>query len=104
MLAMLASLPILLAIVLMVGFNWPAKRVMPIGWAAALLLAACVDETQRLPLAERSREKGERLLDGRPHGSGNPLQEQEGQTEKQKHQENPVRRNARSSGQGCPMR
>jgi lactate permease len=42
MLAMLASLPILLVIVLMVGFNWPAKRVMPIGWAAALLLAATV--------------------------------------------------------------
>lgn len=42
MLALLASLPILLVIVLMVVLNWPAKRVMPLGWAAALLLAAFV--------------------------------------------------------------
>ena len=59
---------------------------------------------KRLPLPERCREKGERLLDGRPHGSGNPLQQQEGQTEKKKHQENPVQRNFLTGGQGCPMR
>jgi lactate permease len=38
--AILASLPILITIVLMVGFNWPAKKVMPIAWIAAIALAA----------------------------------------------------------------
>ena len=42
MLVLLASLPILFTIVMMVGFNWPAKRVMPIAWAVALALAALV--------------------------------------------------------------
>lgn len=32
--AFLASLPILLVIVLMVGFNWSAKRVMPLAFSA----------------------------------------------------------------------
>ena len=45
--ALLASLPILLVIVLMAGFNWPAKRVMPIGWALATILAAFI---WRMPL------------------------------------------------------
>ncbi|HKJ86539.1 MAG TPA: L-lactate permease [Spirochaetia bacterium] len=40
MFAVLAALPILLVIVLMVGFNWPAKRVMPLAWALAVVLAA----------------------------------------------------------------
>lgn len=39
MLAILASLPIILTVVLMVGFNWPAKKVMPIAWALAVVLA-----------------------------------------------------------------
>ncbi|MBU8913618.1 MAG: L-lactate permease [Spirochaetales bacterium] len=38
--ALLASLPILVTIALMVGFNWPAKRVMPIAWVIALAIAA----------------------------------------------------------------
>jgi len=38
--ALLASLPILLVVILMAGFNWPAKRVMPLGWALAVVLAA----------------------------------------------------------------
>lgn len=37
---LLASVPILLTIILMVVFNWPAKRVMPIAWVAAVGLAA----------------------------------------------------------------
>ncbi len=40
MLAILASVPIILTIVLMVGFNWPAKRVMPVAWIVAVILAA----------------------------------------------------------------
>jgi lactate permease len=42
MLALLASLPILLVVILMVALNRPATLVMPIGWAAAALLAAFV--------------------------------------------------------------
>lgn len=42
MFAFLASLPILLVVILMAGFNWPAKRVMPLGWALAFILAAFV--------------------------------------------------------------
>lgn len=42
MLVLLASIPILFTIVMMVGANWPAKRVMPIAWLIALLLAAFV--------------------------------------------------------------
>jgi lactate permease len=40
MLAVLASIPIILTIVLMVGFNWPAKKVMPVAWGVAVLIAA----------------------------------------------------------------
>ncbi len=40
MAALLASIPILLTIALMVGFNWPAKRVMPVAWIVALAIAA----------------------------------------------------------------
>ncbi len=40
MLAILASIPIVLTIVLMVGFNWPAKKVMPVAWGSAIILAA----------------------------------------------------------------
>ena len=35
MLALLALLPILVALVLMVGFRWPATRAMPLAWLAA---------------------------------------------------------------------
>lgn len=40
MLAFLASLPILLAIILMVVVMWPAKKVMPLAWLVAVILAA----------------------------------------------------------------
>ena len=42
MFAVLAALPILLVIVLMVVFNWPAKKVMPLAWVLAVALAAFV--------------------------------------------------------------
>lgn len=41
-LALLASLPITLAVVLMVGFNWTAKNVMPLSWLVAVFLAAVI--------------------------------------------------------------
>ena len=37
MLLLLATLPILVALVLMVGLRWPATRAMPVAWAAAVL-------------------------------------------------------------------
>ncbi len=40
--ALLASLPIVLTVVLMVAFNWPAKRVMPLAWGLAIALGAGV--------------------------------------------------------------
>ncbi|KAB3526350.1 L-lactate permease [Alkaliphilus serpentinus] len=42
LLALLASLPIVLTVVLMVAFNWPAKKVMPLAWILAAILAAFV--------------------------------------------------------------
>ncbi len=39
MIALLAILPILTTIILMVIFNWPAKKVMPIAWIVAVILA-----------------------------------------------------------------
>ncbi len=36
MLALLALLPIVVALVLMVGFRWPATRAMPLAWLAAV--------------------------------------------------------------------
>lgn len=44
MFALLAALPILLVIVLMVGFDKPAKIVMPASWVLAVVLAALVWE------------------------------------------------------------
>ncbi|ABR47042.1 L-lactate transport [Alkaliphilus metalliredigens QYMF] len=37
--AILAALPIILTVVLMVKFAWPAKKVMPVAWGVAALLA-----------------------------------------------------------------
>ena len=39
MTALIASLPILLVIVLMLVFNWPAKRALPLGWLVAVVIA-----------------------------------------------------------------
>jgi len=44
-LALLASLPIVVIIVLMVGFRWPATKAMPLAFAIALVLALTVWET-----------------------------------------------------------
>ena len=42
MMALIASIPILLVIILMIAFNKPAKVALPIGWAAALVIALLV--------------------------------------------------------------
>lgn len=42
LLGIMAFVPILLALILMVGFRWPATRAMPLAWLAAAVLAAAV--------------------------------------------------------------
>ena len=42
MYALIATLPILLTIVCMVGFGWPAKRALPLAWLVAAIIAATV--------------------------------------------------------------
>ena len=37
--ALLAFLPILVTIVLMAGFNWGAKKALPLSWLLAVLIA-----------------------------------------------------------------
>ena len=39
MTAIIASLPILLVIILMLVFDWPAKRALPLGWVVAVVIA-----------------------------------------------------------------
>lgn len=38
MYALLAAVPILVTVVLMVGFNWPAKRALPLAWFLACVV------------------------------------------------------------------
>ena len=37
--AIIAFIPIIVTIVLMIAFNWPAKRALPLAWAIALVIA-----------------------------------------------------------------
>lgn len=39
MYALIAAIPILLTVIFMAGFNWPAKRALPISWAVACIVA-----------------------------------------------------------------
>ena len=39
MYALIAFIPILVTVVLMVGFNWSAKRALPLAWGLACLIA-----------------------------------------------------------------
>ena len=41
-LALLAFLPILMTIVLMTGFNWPAKRALPLAWALCAIFCVTI--------------------------------------------------------------
>lgn len=54
MLALLALLPILVALVLMVGFRWPATRAMPLAWLAAVAGALIGWELEPLYVAALS--------------------------------------------------
>lgn len=39
MLALFAFLPILVVVIMMAGFNWPAKKALPLGWAICVVAA-----------------------------------------------------------------
>ena len=42
MYAFIAFIPIIFAVIVMAGFNWPAKRAMPIAWLIAAVLCLLV--------------------------------------------------------------
>ena len=42
MYAIIAFIPIIVTVVLMVGFNWPAKRALPLAWALAFVIGVAV--------------------------------------------------------------
>ena len=42
MYALIAFVPIILTIVLMVGFNWPAKRALPLAWIVAVIIGVAL--------------------------------------------------------------
>ncbi len=54
MLALIAILPILAALILMVGLRWPATRAMPIAWLIAVLAGAFVWKLEPMYLAALS--------------------------------------------------
>ena len=54
MYALVAALPILLTVVFMVGFNWPAKRALPVSWAVACLVAGLVWKMGVLEIGART--------------------------------------------------
>ena len=42
MYAIISFIPIVVTIVLMVGFNWPAKRALPLAWVLAVIIGVAV--------------------------------------------------------------
>ena len=42
MYAIIAFIPIIVTVVLMIGFNWPAKRALPLAWFIACLIGIFV--------------------------------------------------------------
>lgn len=55
-LALLASLPILVTIFLMAGLMWPAKKAMPIAWGVAAVLALSVWQVEPVRIAAATVE------------------------------------------------
>ena len=51
MYAIIAFIPIIVTIVLMVAFNWPAKRALPLAWLLACIIGAAV---WKMPVASTS--------------------------------------------------
>lgn len=54
MYALIAALPILLTVVFMVGFNWPAKRALPVSWFVACIVAGFVWKMEVLEIGART--------------------------------------------------
>lgn len=54
MYALIAALPILLTVVFMVGFSWPAKRALPVSWGVACLVAGFIWKMKPLEIAAQT--------------------------------------------------
>lgn len=54
MYALIAALPILLTVVFMVGFNWPAKRALPVSWGVACLVAGFIWKMKPLEIGAQT--------------------------------------------------
>lgn len=54
MYALIAAIPILVTIVLMIGFNWGAKKALPLAWALAAIIALLVWKQNWLAVAAYS--------------------------------------------------
>ena len=50
MYAILAFIPIIVTVVLMVAFNWPAKRALPLAWVLAAIIGVAVLELLKVAL------------------------------------------------------
>lgn len=56
LLALIAALPILLVIILMAGFMWPAKKAMPLAWGLAVILGLLVWQVDMVRIIAASLE------------------------------------------------
>lgn len=54
MYALIAALPILLTVVFMVGFNWPAKRALPVSWGVACVVAGFIWKMKPLEIGAQT--------------------------------------------------
>ena len=54
MLTLIAIIPILLCVILMTVFGWPAKRAMPLSWACAALIAGIFWKMKPLLIASQT--------------------------------------------------
>lgn len=54
MYALIAALPILLTVVFMVGFNWPAKRALPVSWGVACIVAGIIWKMKPLEIGAQT--------------------------------------------------
>ena len=59
MYALIAAIPIFLTVILMVGFNWPAKRALPASWLIACFVAGFIwkMEIPELPIRNPRRPR-----------------------------------------------
>ena len=42
MYAIIAFIPLIVTVVLMIGFKWPAKRALPLAWVLSLIIGGAI--------------------------------------------------------------